>query len=57
MDGYRTAEIAARFGVTIPTVWRWIREGKLQAAKWGPEYIVTEKQIQLFLERRIKGVR
>ncbi len=45
-------EVADRVGVSIYTVWRWIKQGKLRAFKPGREYRVREADLEEFLAAR-----
>lgn len=35
---YSCEEIAERYGVKLPTVWKWIRTKRLRAVKIGKQY-------------------
>ena len=45
-------EVADRVGVSIYTVWRWIKQGKLRAFKPGREYRLREADLEEFLAAR-----
>lgn len=46
MDKFYTCEdIAARYGVPLATVWRWVRSGKLPAIRPGKEYRIRETDL------------
>ena len=42
-------EIADELRVSIPSVWRWIRDGRLPALKVGRRYLVSRKDYKVFL--------
>ncbi len=48
-----TEEVADMLGVSIYTVWRWIKEGKLRAFRPGREYRIPESAIEELLERSL----
>ncbi|MDD5935001.1 MAG: helix-turn-helix domain-containing protein [Clostridiales bacterium] len=41
-------EVAARYSVTVNTVWDWIRTKKLNALKIGKRYQIREEDIIAF---------
>lgn len=45
------AEVARRYGVTVATVWRWIRTGKLQAVRVGNRIYRVEPEALVAFER------
>ena len=45
---YTCAEVAARYGVKVITVWDWIRLKKLAAIKIGKEYRIDESDLMEF---------
>lgn len=45
---YSCVEIADRYGVTVKTVWNWIKRKKLTAMKIGREYKVSDNDIAAF---------
>ena len=45
-------EVAERLKVSRRTVYRWIKDGDLNAYKFANEYRITERDIKDFLERR-----
>ena len=47
---YSCAEIAERYGVTVDTVWTWIKEKKLTAVNIGKSYRVREQDLKAFEE-------
>ena len=51
---YSTEETAEILQLHINTVRRYIKEGALRASKVGKAYRVQEKDLQAFVEARIK---
>jgi excisionase family DNA binding protein len=50
---YKTEELRRIFQVkTKQTVLRWIKSGNLKASKIGRDYIVLEKDLEDFLEKK-----
>lgn len=49
---YTCDEIAARYDVSIFTVWDWIKKKKLPALKIGREYRITQTDLVAFEEAR-----
>lgn len=47
---YSCVEVADRYGVTLVTVWNWIKKKKLAAMKIGREYKISESDIAAFEE-------
>ena len=47
-----THHVAKSLGVNVQTVRHYIRQGELQAARVGKRYVVTQEDIDDFLERR-----
>jgi excisionase family DNA binding protein len=45
-------EVAERLKVSRRTVYRWIKDGDLNAYKFANEYRITESDLKAFLERR-----
>ena len=45
------AEVATRLNVSLVTVGRWLREGKLKGLKAGRQWRVRESDLEAFLER------
>lgn len=43
------SELAAMLGVCSATVWRWIRAGKLKAAKAGTRWRIAKAAVMAFL--------
>ncbi|MDR1631235.1 MAG: helix-turn-helix domain-containing protein [Oscillospiraceae bacterium] len=41
-------DVAVRYHVKIETVWTWIREGKLKAAKFGRIYRIRPEDLKYF---------
>lgn len=50
-DTYTPAEVAFMTGVKVPTVYRWIREGKLKAVKLG-QWKITRAALEEALTER-----
>jgi excisionase family DNA binding protein len=44
-------EVAERLKVSRRTVYRWIKNGDLNAYQFGREYRITERDLQDFLKR------
>ena len=51
---YSVEEVASILQVHIDTVRRYIKSGALRAAKIGKAYRVQEKDLQAFIESKIK---
>lgn len=47
---YTTKEIAEMFKVAYLTVYRWIKEGRIEAYKLGKEYRIKKTDIDKFME-------
>ena len=47
-----TPHVAKMLGVNVQTVRHYIRQGELRAARVGKRYVVTQEDIDAFLERR-----
>ena len=45
------AGVATRLNVSLVTVGRWLREGKLKGVKAGRQWRVRERDLEAFLER------
>ena len=45
-------EIAERLKVSRRTVYRWVKDGDLNAYKFANEYRITESDLKAFLELR-----
>jgi len=43
------AEVSGAVGKTRPTVWRWIKDGKLPAVKDGSHYYIERDTLVAFL--------
>lgn len=52
---YNLEEVASILQVHIDTVRRYIKSGALRAAKIGKAYRVQERDLQAFIEARIKN--
>lgn len=50
---YGCQEIADRYGVSIRTVWDWIKKGKLAAINTGKLYSVRESDLLKFESERM----
>lgn len=48
---YTCNEIAERYGVKISTVYKWIRDGAMEAINIGKSYRVKESEVIAFEER------
>lgn len=46
-----TTEVAERLGVSVATVKRWLKDGKIPFAKFGRDYKVTEEDLQNFINQ------
>ena len=44
------AEVATRLNVSLVTVGRWLREGKLKGVKAGRQWRVRESDLEAFLK-------
>ena len=42
---YTHAEAVRVLGITKPTLWRWVRKGKVKAYKLGREVLIEKKEI------------
>jgi excisionase family DNA binding protein len=40
----RVAELSQKCRISVPTIWRWIKEGKLKAYKMGPKITALDVQ-------------
>ena len=49
---YATAEVAAMFRRSQQTVRDWIKDGLLDAYKWGREYRITPENLQKFIREQ-----
>jgi excisionase family DNA binding protein len=53
MERYlRPSEVARQLKLNTETVYHYIKKGDLPAARLGRKYIVTEKDLEAFIERR-----
>ncbi len=52
MELYTPEKLAQMLNVSIGTIWRYIRDGKLPASKLGRKYIVSDDQLKRFLEQQ-----
>ena len=43
-------DVAAALHISDQTVWRYVREGKLQATKVGRRYLIPEEAVEALLE-------
>lgn len=48
---YTCEEIAERYGVKIHTIYKWIKDGAMQAIRIGKAYRVKESAVLEFEER------
>ena len=49
---YTAQEVAEYLKVDVRTVYRWLREGKMNAIRFQREYRITESDLRDFLDRR-----
>jgi excisionase family DNA binding protein len=49
---YTPQEVADYLKVDVRTVYRWLREGKMNAIRFQREYRIGESDLRDFLERR-----
>lgn len=54
MKIYTPEEAAKELKLSVQTVWKYIREGKLKAARFGKTYRISEEQLQEFFEKMTK---
>lgn len=47
---YDTVETAEKLGVTVNTIRRYLREGRIRCQKIGHKYYVTEDTLKEFLD-------
>jgi excisionase family DNA binding protein len=52
---YTVQEVAKLLKVHEQTIFRWIREGKLQSDKIGRNQRITQKQLDNFIKNENKG--
>lgn len=55
MKLYTTQEVADMLKVTVISIRRYIKLGKLKAVKFGRELRITEEQLNDFIEKYSKG--
>lgn len=48
--GLSVEAVAGELGLSIPTVWRKIREGSLKAVKCGGRTLVMRQELERFIE-------
>ena len=48
------AEIVTRLSVSLVTVGRWLREGKLKGVKAGRQWRVRESELEAFLKGGVR---
>ena len=58
MPDYSPQEVADRLGVVHSTVWRWIKQGKMQArqAEDRMAYRITEEEVERY-EKLMSGAK
>ena len=49
---YTPQEVAEYLKVDVRTVYRWLREGEMNAIRFQREYRIAESDLRDFLERR-----
>lgn len=55
---FECCEVAERYGVKIETIWRWIREEKLDAIVVGKGYRISKEAVEKFDQKnKFKGVK
>ena len=48
--GYRPKEVATYLGVSLATVWNYIKQGKLKTKKLSPQVtIITKEELEKFI--------
>jgi len=47
---YTLEEVAKKLRVVYMTVYRWVRNGKLSAYKFGKQYMVKEEDLEDFIQ-------
>lgn len=50
MDYYTPEEVAAKLKLSVYTIWKYIREGKLPASKIARGYRISDEQIDRFMK-------
>lgn len=53
MQFMTTVEAAKRLYTTAYTIRKYVRQGKLQAARIGKQYLIPEEEFSAFLKRMI----
>ena len=51
---YTPAEVAEMLGIKRATLWKWLREGYIQATTVGRSYIIPESELPKILEKTTK---
>ena len=51
---YTPAEVAEMLGIKRATLWKWLREGYIQATTVGHSYIIPESELPKILEKAPK---
>ncbi|MBO8183436.1 MAG: helix-turn-helix domain-containing protein [Archaeoglobus sp.] len=51
MEVYTPAEVAKKLKVNVNTIYEYIKQGKLKAAKIGNRYRISEEQLQEFFKQ------
>lgn len=49
-QGYKTSEIAQRYGVSHQTAYSWIRKGKIKSSRIGGHFRVSEADLLAYEE-------
>jgi len=49
MKTYTTTDLARQTGLSRKTIWRWVRDGKLNSMRYGARYRIQEADWQRFL--------
>lgn len=52
MEVYTPEQVAQILQLSVGTVWKYIREGKLPASKIARGYRITDDQLKRFLEQQ-----
>lgn len=52
---YKCKEIADMYGVSVRTVWEWIKSGKLKAYRIGRLYRIYKEDLEQFKKSGSKG--
>ena len=56
MKVYDIKEVSEMLKISIRTLQRYVREGKLKGSKIGTHYVITEEDLKSFLEEQSKKV-